>query len=535
MVLSMTRPFLHPKTGVFYFRKGVPEHLRPILGKREEKVSLGTKDPAEARRRHAVVAAEVDVAWGKAMAAPVLVPDVPETPLPEREVVALSGELYRETVEEHGANPGRAVVWQKKLMDLQLALPERLREPGVRQTFRGQWVFGPAQVAGRLLGGDIDRFLERRGLRLPWQSRNLLCYHGALALAQAYRELAKRAQGDYRPDPDAVRFPAYADAVPPAEPKFKTWRDLYELYLAVSNPAPATRKRQTGVLAAFFGWLGHDDPLQVTRDNAKDWRTLRLKAVSPQTVRDADIAHPKTLFSWALGEDLVPANPFHGIKVKVETVETRSRDLRREEAEKILAATFWPVSARMTVEGAAVRRWVPWLCAYCGARVNEITQLRALDVRIDEETKGSPVWILRLTPEAGRIKTSKARDVPLHPHLIEQGFLDYVKTRKGRHLFYDPGRGRGGDIAHPAYKKAGERLAAWIRDKVGVTDTDIDPNHGWRHLWKSKMMEAGVLEQIIDQIDGHAPASVGRKYGRANAVTMLAAIGKIPRYDVDGA
>ncbi|MEY9463866.1 site-specific integrase [Bradyrhizobium ottawaense] len=34
----------------------------------------------------------------------------------------------------------------------------------------------------------------------------------------------------------------------------------------------------------------------------------------------------------------------------------------------------------MTEENAAARRWVPWLCAYTGARVNEITQLRACDV-----------------------------------------------------------------------------------------------------------------------------------------------------------
>ncbi|MEC5293197.1 hypothetical protein, partial [Aurantimonas sp. C2-3-R2] len=27
------------------------------------------------------------------------------------------------------------------------------------------------------------------------------------------------------------------------------------------------------------------------------------------------------------------------------------------------------------------RRWVPWICAYTGARVNEITQLRRQDIK----------------------------------------------------------------------------------------------------------------------------------------------------------
>ncbi|SDR08945.1 hypothetical protein SAMN05519103_00696 [Rhizobiales bacterium GAS113] len=60
MVLCMSRPFKHPETGVYYFRKAVPDHLREALGKREEKRSLRTKEPAEARRKFAAVASEVE-------------------------------------------------------------------------------------------------------------------------------------------------------------------------------------------------------------------------------------------------------------------------------------------------------------------------------------------------------------------------------------------------------------------------------------------------------------------------------------------
>jgi hypothetical protein len=49
MVLAMSRPVKHPKTGIYYFRKAVPEDLRALVGKREEKISLGTKNPAEAK------------------------------------------------------------------------------------------------------------------------------------------------------------------------------------------------------------------------------------------------------------------------------------------------------------------------------------------------------------------------------------------------------------------------------------------------------------------------------------------------------
>lgn len=53
MVLAMSRPWPHPKTGVFWFRKRVPKDLLVAVGKREERSSLGTKDVAKAKRLHA--------------------------------------------------------------------------------------------------------------------------------------------------------------------------------------------------------------------------------------------------------------------------------------------------------------------------------------------------------------------------------------------------------------------------------------------------------------------------------------------------
>jgi hypothetical protein len=43
MVLSMSRPWKHPRTGVYYFRKVVPEAMRELVGKVEVRRTLGTK------------------------------------------------------------------------------------------------------------------------------------------------------------------------------------------------------------------------------------------------------------------------------------------------------------------------------------------------------------------------------------------------------------------------------------------------------------------------------------------------------------
>lgn len=46
-------PTTHPRSTNLWFRMAVPERLRPKVGKREIKVSLGASDPAQAKIRQA--------------------------------------------------------------------------------------------------------------------------------------------------------------------------------------------------------------------------------------------------------------------------------------------------------------------------------------------------------------------------------------------------------------------------------------------------------------------------------------------------
>src|SRR5258705_9315046 len=80
-----------------------------------------------------------------------------------------------------------------------------------------------------------------------------------------------------------------------------------------------------------------------------------------------------------------------------------------------------------------VRRWVPWIGAYTGARISEICQLRAEDV-----VKVDDIWCMKFDPEAGSLKTSGSeRIIPVHPALIENGFLKFATTVKSGPLFAD--------------------------------------------------------------------------------------------------
>src|SRR5262249_35127133 len=106
-----------------------------------------------------------------------------------------------------------------------------------------------------------------------------------------------------------------------------------------------------------------------------------------------------------------------------------TKAFRADEIRTILSAAS--AVADTVRASSAARRWVPWLCAYTGARVGEITQLRGNDV-----VRQEGVDAIRITPEAGTVKSRQARLVPLHEHLTAQGFLAFVKVNGKGPLFY---------------------------------------------------------------------------------------------------
>jgi integrase len=166
--------------------------------------------------------------------------------------------------------------------------------------------------------------------------------------------------------------------------------------------------------------------------------------------------------------------------------------------------------------------------------MGELTQLRGSDI-----IKQDGIHAMKLSPESGTIKTRKTRLVPLHEHLIEQGFLDFVKTNGVGPLFYndaprttrtkpappdDPTNPK-----RPRAVKARERVASWVRD-LGISDPELLPNHAWRHTFKAIGFRCGMPEKVIDTICGHAPATVGRGYGEPTLSDKANELKKFPRF-----
>jgi integrase len=347
--------------------------------------------------------------------------------------------------------------------------------------------------------------------------------------------LERRARGDHAPDPRPHSFPAFTREAPRRSlgRPVGSCLALFEAYVRDANPAASTINRWRAVFRTLDGHLGRKDLAAFTSDEAQAWiSSLRTSKRGARTVKDIWLSAARTVCEWARKQKRLTENPFAEIDAPVpRKPQTReSKEFSAEEQVCILSAALRITDTRKPF--AAACRWVPWICAYTGARAGEITQLRGRDVQ-----QRGDFFALQLTPDAGTIKSAQTRTVPLHGHLVEQGFLDYVKTKGDGPLFYSPARATAGDpedITNPKRPRAvktRERLAAWVRT-LGVTDPEVSPTHAWRHSYKRRAARAKIEKRIRDAMCGHAPETVGDEYETPTLLDMADAMRTFPKYEV---
>lgn len=544
MTLRSATPWKPPGVDVYYFRKAVPEALWDVVGRREIRRTLRTRDPEVAKARHAEISLEVAAEWDRLrdivarqrMLEAKAPHEVRLISLSQKDAHALAGELYREHVAAHEDDPGSAVEWDQRLREIFHAIPVSQRPTDAPNRI---WTYGmrPELVALRQFGPMVTDFLERRGLALDSKAYRLVCNAVALAMRDASMRLRKNALGDYSPDPAAARFPP-ADAIlaqsPLVENDAVSVEQLLETWFKLTHVGRASRESWSGKLRMLARFVGKEhDVASITQEDVVAWRNHRKETgTSPRTISEGDLAGTRAIFTWAVGEASLPSitfNPVLGVSMRFkEAAKTREKGFSVKEAELILRASQLPV-AGFTQTGAGARRWVPWLCAFNGARVGEVGQAHSRNVFEEETPSGLKVWCLRLTPEDGSIKDDEARVIPIHPQIIEQGFLDYVKLREGKPLFYEPGLARKEGTHHRQSDKVGERLAKWVRDDLHIPPP-VQPNHGWRHRFESVGRTLELRKDIVDHITGHGAADIAAEYGDYLIEALYKAICHYPRY-----
>ncbi|MDQ0313661.1 integrase [Amorphus orientalis] len=534
-----------PESRFPLFRKRIPQDVLPKLqGRtltiqvgdtsvpcritektREIKVSLRTAEPGEAKERQADISAQLERQWRAIRNGP--------QRLTQKQVVSLAGEIYGLVVDRYEDDPETPERWDAVIEGNRLAKEGRWpihigsTDAQIRNAY--EHTFGPL----------ADLVLSRRGLEIDDDSRDRLLRRTGDLLDRAAERLKRNAEGDYSPDEVRKGFPSWTSAAPKrAAPAANTqarvslqkllddwWTEAKALGLS-----GATRESYSHAVGKFRKHLKHDDAARVTPEDVIAFKDARLKevnprtgkVVSPKTVKDSDLAGLKTVFGWGVRNRRIETNPAEGVTVKLpRAARKRSKSFSDEEARLILDLSLaYRPGRRERPTLAAAKRWVPWLCAYTGARVGEMVQLRKQDVRRD-----AGGWYIRITPDAGWVKDKDMRDVPLHPHLIEQGFIEFVEGAPDDRLFVTPDK--VGDIT-ASWRTTKTRLAEFAR-KV-VPDPDVQPNHAWRHRFVTEGRRVGVPERVLHEITGHAPSNVGEAYGEVPMSTMREGVERFPGY-----
>lgn len=511
MVLQMARPQKSKKSGVYYFRQKTPADLVAVFGKTEVTWTLRTKDPEEAKVRNIEAVRKQAMIWAALRRRP--------EPLLHQQIVALSGIIYRDHMAAMDLEPGEPAVWVETL-----ALLDRLAADPAEQE---RW-YAPT----------IENLLLERGLVTDDASKKRLVQEADKAFRQVAEQQLKRAEGDYSPDPKANRFPPVtaSHAKPKGGAEKPTIRAMFKLWERdhlANGKSPRTVGDFRHKVESLIEYLDHDDAHSVTPENIADWtdHLRHERNLSARTVSQKYLAVIKVVFAVAVEKRKLKENPAKDNKVRfAKPLRTRPKGFTDTEAFAILnAALADPMTlGRRTIENKRAIRWGPWICAFSGARIVEAMQLRTEDLIEDHG-----VLCLRITPEAGSVKTGAYRMVPLHPQLLEMGFPEMIRALPAGPVFYStaPVRGKPADPVERA-QSAGAKVGTWVREVVGITDPNVQPNHAWRHRFKTIAREAGIAPEYSDAITGHEDGRAATDYGETTVKALWREIQKLPHIEV---
>lgn len=565
-------PYLIKNTaGVWCVQRRVPARLQiavaRVLGSKRQtqsylKKSLGTKDRREATRRAAHALADLDRTLREAEALTSQHPPAPKAPLRttlnDAEIKRMGEYVF-----------AKALAWDERTRygrdELKRMEAEHIRFEG---PLSGPWTFpyealpehglSPAQLSDRreqlneslndfraaLALGDIsaveddvsdalDAFqirLDRQSTAYPKLGIELL-----RALVRALQAIEKRNAGE------PVETPPLATAT--NSMASGTLREAFEGWKKERDRPDNTLHEYGRAIEMFIQMHGNLSILEIKRSHARTFREALqlvpryrkgalLKASLPE-LSDFGRAHPSVqkvsagTVNKQLGalqaiagsgrhnglvpEDAPWSDPFEEMRLEEEQSQREpfdARDLQIIFNAPLFTERKLPVGAK---GDAGV--WLPLLALFAGARQAEYAGLRVSDIREDSDTRAPLMWFTRDVKAGRRLKTKTSeRVVPIHPQLIEIGFLDYVAERReaGEQAWLFP-------TVAPDQKGALSAWAKWwsryLRNHMGVKDTN-KVFHSFRHGFQDALRQATSDEELRDALAGRSSGkSVSRKYG----------------------
>lgn len=477
---------------------------RKILLNKTVKVSLRTSDITIAKRHFAETYADLTGYFNTVRNGP--------KELSHKQSLALAGLVANAFIGAFDENPAHPAMWRNVLEVNKLARQGKLNP--LRIIPNGADMIMIKKDLEERLGAIADAVLQNQSIITTPESRFRFILH----LAQAMDDMAtinlRKAKGDYSDTGLMQKYPDLAPTRPEntasdnnravASLTFNEVIDNQEKQRNAGRDSkpirPNTIRKYRLACHEFSEFRKSDIISTVTPLEAQSWRDdmLKKQIIGNRTIGDR-MNSVTTVISWArsqtLGEAFKNGNPFTLIeKPAYQTAPSDERAYTMDEARAVLLA------ARK--EKRNDERWLPWLSAYSGARINELAQLTPSSFfQVDG------LWFYRLTTIGGRtLKTaSSERRIPVHPDLIKEGLIEFIKQSKNKpdsFLFS---------------RRSQANISEWIRNTVGIKRQHLAPNHGWRHLFEDLCMDGGLLDSARLYLTGRSSGRSDQQYGGSQA------------------
>ena len=214
----------------------------------------------------------------------------------------------------------------------------------------------------------------------------------------------------------------------------------------------------------------------------------------------------------------------------------KKKNKRQPFSDAQLSMVFESDASIATKRKHAYQIWLPVLGLYTGARINELCQLKLTDIHNE-----APIPYVSMTDEGetGQIKTeSSVRDIPIHPKLIELGFLDFARYLRTLNERKTNGR-LFGELPYYDGRGYGFKASSWFAkhlDHLGITDRRI-VFHSFRHtvhvlLRRLNMDDWRISRYLGHDVDDDASEGV-RSYMNQYDVKDLLPIVEVTKFNID--
>ena len=235
-----------------------------------------------------------------------------------------------------------------------------------------------------------------------------------------------------------------------------------------------------------------------------------FKALEPAQINDM-LIQIGAWFNYALDNPKhwnVTRNPFKNKRLPVP--EKREKPRTAYTMEEILKLIAGLMKQRPLVQPQQF--WIPLLGLFTGARINELCQLRVEDVQLVDNIWG--IHFRHLPEKMQFTKAKKSRFCPVHPALIDLGFVDFANKQ----------RSSGHDRLFPKLMlfkhKWSHQFGKWYNETFEPKYISTEPDkvfHSTRHSlisWFKANMQMtlhnlSVLKSMIGHLDDIDKALIG--------------------------